>query len=144
MLAAFRRVQAPVARVVTALFAITWLGLAIQPCTAMDQDPTAGPSGHADHGSDGSDGSHHCPHCPPSGEGAGHAGTALACDAVGLPAVPSKDVDTPQPDLALSIASIDHRQAFAATAPLIHRLTRPPDWRPPTASLQQRYCSYLK
>lgn len=150
LLARFRRAQATTTRAVSTLFAIAWLGLALQPCAAMGQDEAAEHGGHAGHaghgGHSGDDGhaSHDCPHCPSSGEGAGHAGTALACDAVGLPGVPSKATDTPQPELFPAIVGAAERDTFAAAAVTNRRLTEPPRQHPPSASLQRRYCSYLK
>ena len=150
LLAVFRRAQVPTARAVTALFAVAWLGLAIQPCAAMSQGQAVeqgSHSGHAGHGGHaGDDGrtSQGCPHCPSSTDGAGHPGTALACDAIGLPAMPSKNVDTPQPDLFVAIVGTAGSHPVVAPASVNRRLTEPPRRHPPSTSLRQRYCSYLK
>jgi len=153
LLAKIRSRHLPLARALVALFAVGWLGLALQPCQAM---APAG-SGHAGHddGPDGHHGTleHHstpahcetpCPHCPADGPEGCDGGVALDCEAVGVPAPPAKQVPAPALD-----AWVWHAPAVLPTVPVASRAARP-DWpdpgrgRAPAVSLQKRYCTYLK
>jgi len=138
-----RRRQPEAARWLTALFAFAWLGLALQPCSAMASHSDAG---MASHGSAAGEAAHDCPHCPPPVEPGTDlpCGSALSCDAVGAPAMPSKDGDMQPADLgilmSLPVAGVP--AAAPGPGPL-----RPPGLvqrRTPSSSLQQRYCSFLK
>lgn len=139
----FRRMQVPMARSLTVLFAAAWLGLAVQPCTAMEGHDEAGAATH--HGGTASTG-HDCPHCPPAPEPQEEApcGTALSCDAIGAPMVTAKAQDLPPPGWFACLP------ATAAPQPGDHAVAEPmrppvpPARRTTAASFQQRYCSYLK
>jgi hypothetical protein len=141
-LARLRRRQPVAARWVTALFAVAWLGLALQPCGAM---ASHGDAGMASHGSATGEATHDCPHCPPPppAEGDPPCGNALSCDAVGALALPSKAVDAKSADVVLP-APVPHLATgiFPYAVPL-----RPPcpalRWTP-SSSPQQRFCSFLK
>jgi hypothetical protein len=146
LLAKLRSRHQPLARALVALFAVGWLGLALQPCEAMDL-------GEAGHGSHHGGMGHHsapeqsdppCPHCPSGGPDACDTGVALDCETVGVPALPAKQVDLPAPDtFAWLVPAAMPPVASAGCA-------APPDWpdpgreRAPSSSLQQRYCTYLK
>ena len=125
------------------MFVTGWLGFAIQPCVAMDHSTDGADAGHL---APAGDMHQRCPHCPPvPDQDAGcDQGAALACGAVDAPVLPSKDLSTAQPDLVLlsgfvafQLPSIENNAARA----------RQPDtarWRPPAATLQQRFCTFLK
>jgi hypothetical protein len=156
LLAKLRRLRLPLGRGVVAMFAATWLGLAVQPC--MADAPHAGepaapaPMEHHAGGCGGEAASqpqttpaHDCPHCPPGGMNAGECGTALDCKSVGVPAMVSKATEPPRADLGAWIdlpvppsAAVLQRHAPAAAI----AAQRSP--HPPPRPLQQRYCSYLK
>jgi hypothetical protein len=146
LLAKLRSRHQPLARALVALFAVGWLGLALQPCQAMGP----GEAGHDSH-HDGM--GHHpapehskppCPHCPSEGPDACDTGVALDCETVGVPALPAKQADLPAPDVFAWLVPAAMPAAGFATC------DGPPD-RPdpgrdhkPSSSLQQRYCTYLK
>jgi hypothetical protein len=138
-----RRRQPVAARWLTALFAVAWLGLAVQPCSAMDSPDHAGDGSHMPATGDAA---HDCPHCPSPAEPGTDlpCGNALSCDAVGAPAVPSKAADVQPVDLVILMSL--PVAAVPASAPGPGPL-RPPclvQRRTPTSTLQQRYCSFLK
>jgi hypothetical protein len=146
LLAKLRSRHQPLARAVVALFAIGWLGLALQPCQAM----YVGESGHGSHhegmGHHSTPEQSHpsCPHCPSEGPDACETGVALDCETVGVPALPAKPVDVPAPDVFAWLVPAAMPAAGCAVC------EAPPD-RPdpgrdhaPSSSLQQRYCTYLK
>jgi hypothetical protein len=140
LLHTLRRTRVAIARAVLPVFVASWLGLVFQPCIAGElagTQPLAGQSEHA---------GHDCPHCPPKAVSNHDCGTALAieCDAVGVPAIPAKDVSPTTPDLGAWLN-------LPADVALCHDPGRrlqdragsvPP--HPPPDSLQQRYCRYLK
>jgi len=146
LLAKLRSRHQPLARALVALFAVGWLGLALQPCQAMG----LGDTGHGSH-HDGM--GHHsapehsnppCPHCPSDGPDACDTGVALDCETVGVPALPAKQFDVPAPDVFAWLVPVALPVAGFAVC------DAPPD-RPdpgrdhkPSSSLQQRYCTYLK
>lgn len=153
LLATLRRLRLPLGRGVLAMFAATWLGLAVQPCMADAQH--AGEPVPMEHHAGGCGGetssgpqtapAHDCPHCPPGGLDAGECGTALDCKSVGVPAMVSKAAEPPRADLGAWIdlpaplpAAILQSRAPGATA------AAPRAPRAPPRPLQQRYCSYLK
>lgn len=135
--------QMTAARVLTALFACAWLALAVQPCAAMeghgDQAPGTHHSGAAQEG-------HDCPHCPPSPQPVGEVpcGNALSCDAIGVPTMPSKAIDALQPDPFAWLPSPAAQVVAATDAAVFLGPPVPPPRRTSSASLQQRYCSFLK
>ncbi len=150
-----RRRRGSLGRALVAAFAATWLGLAVQPCMAHDAASEPTPSGDArhqghDHHAGGDmpagDMSQHCPHCPP-GPTDGHdcaTGTALECDAVGAPGLPTQHHDQLEPaKLLVGMAPV------LIIAPLValegSQPASPVDSpHPPGATLQQRFCTYLK
>lgn len=138
-----RRRQPVAARWMTALFAVAWLGLALQPCGAMASHADAG---MASHGSASGEAEHDCPHCPPPAEPGVDlpCGNALSCEAIGAPAMPSKAVDLPPADLVVLMTAPHPAIPVAAPDPAPLRPPRLAQRRTPSASLQQRYCSYLK
>jgi hypothetical protein len=137
-----RRRQSVAARWLTAAFAVAWLGLALQPCAAMESHD----AGTASHGSAAGQAGHDCPHCPPPADPEGDlpCGNALSCDAVGAPAVASKAAEVPAPDLAHLMPLPDVLATTAAPAPGPLRPPRLEQRRTPASSLQQRFCSFLK
>ena len=138
-----RHRQPVAARWLTAAFAVAWLGLALQPCSAMESQ---GEAGMASHGSAAEEATHDCPHCPPpvDAEGDLPCGNALSCKAVGAPAVASKVAEVPAPDLAYVLPVPDALGTSAAPDPAPQRPPRLAQRRTQTSSLQQRYCSFLK
>jgi hypothetical protein len=133
-------------RSLVALFAISWLGLAVQPCAAMAQG-----AGHQDgrmaahHDGHGGAG-HECPHCPPASaddDGCG-TGTALNCESAGIPGPAAQTFEPPRFDTwAVMDLPAPRLPALSAIQP--GAATSAPDiWRPPSASIQQRFCSFLK
>ena len=138
-----RRRQPVAARWMTALFACAWLGLALQPCSAMASH------GHAGDGPQvpiAGEAAHDCPHCPPPAEPGTDlpCGNALSCDAVGAPAMPAKAADLQPADLVHLMSLPDAGVPSAAPGPAPMRPPRLDQRRTPSASLQQRYCSFLK
>jgi hypothetical protein len=137
LIAALRRHQSRAARLAAAVFAIGWLGFAVAPCQAGDLVPHEAPH-------HGSMPMNDCGHCPPATDTAPDCADAAPADCLSAaqPAIELRQVGQPQP-LAIVPAVIDFS---AAEAPP----TRPPcpaDGHAapsPRASLQQRYCSYLK
>jgi len=143
LLARMRRSQGTCGRALVALFAISWMGLAVQPCVAGVGNDHAGAAGHqmpAAHGDPG------CPHCPPPPAEDDPCGTpsALNCDGVDVPAPPAKAADAPHWDACAaidlpsvaSLSSGSNRVRAPGAAPAV--------WRPPSASIQQRFCTFLK
>lgn len=131
----------PMARALTALFACAWLGLAVQPCLAMEDHAAAGPATH--HDSTASTG-HDCPHCPPAPDDDAPCGNALSCEAIGAPSVPAKAPDLPAPEWLAVLPAADGALAGAAADAESLRPPIPPPRRTPAASFQQRFCSFLK
>jgi hypothetical protein len=138
-----RRRGSMCARTLVALFAISWMGLAVQPCVAgAGHDPP----GAASHEMPAADGDQGCPHCPPApaeGDDCG-TGSALDCDGVDVPAPPVKGTDLPQWD----VWAVMDLPAPPDLPPSANRLAAPTlasaVWRPPSASIQQRFCTFLK
>ena len=149
LLQALRHRQVRIARAITVLFAVSWLGLAMQPCVAGVAGPETRASHHGVMGHEPAPeppvAAHDCPHCPPE-PGAGHdcgTGVALECDAIGIPVLPAKDPDDsawlhpvlgPGPSYEVDWPASAHRGWSAG----------PETWRPPDRPLQQRFCTYLK
>jgi hypothetical protein len=134
------------ARALVALFAIGWLGLAVQPCAAMGHagdDPHAGQSAH--HSGEG-DVAQHCPHCPPTpaDDEDCSTGTALNCEGAGIPGPAAKAVEQPRFD-AWAVMDLPAPPGPSLNANRFDtRSFVPALWRPPSASIQQRFCSFLK
>lgn len=149
VLSRLRRLRRPLGSAALALFTASWLGLAVQPCLAhasSDEPAQASVTHHA--GGCGGEAepapqatpTHDCPHC--ASDDAAHAagcGTALDCDAVGLPGLSAKPteppradlgawIDLPLPDADPGLAPRLVRAAAAALAP-----------RAPPRLLQHRY-----
>ena len=146
LLSRMRRSQFPVTRVLVALFATSWLGVAIQPCAAMSHDSMDAHPGTAGHHTVGDVPAHHCPHCPPAPDGneACDEAGSLSCDGLETPVLPCKDLKTAQPDLPVltGFLKIQDFSSGALAVPVLQ--ADPGPWRPPTASPQQRFCSFLK
>jgi len=133
------------ARSFAVLFAISWLGLAIQPCMAGAHADDSPQTGHAGHHPAPAAPAHDCPHCPPApaGDPDCGGGVALDCDAVGVPALPSKDSVGQQWDAPAMVALPAQPLAWpsACSEPAWYPPARA---QPPPRSLQQRFCSFLK
>ena len=130
--------QLRASRLVVAIFALGLLGFSIAPCHAMSQGQHPGTSHH------GSMPAGDCGHCPdvPAGLDHGCAMTAAAdCVAVG-PAVIERHGAELQPVAAPPPAFPDI-DPFPPNNGLARDI-RVRDLPVARASLQQRYCSYLK
>lgn len=137
LLANLREHQSRAARVAAAVFAFAWLGFAVAPCQAMmpatDQAPHHGSMPMND-----------CPHCPPAVDTTPDCATAVPADCLGAvqPMMELRQADEVKPAAVIPVAAFD--SAHLAAVP---RTPRPPGSLAapvPRASLQQRYCSYLK
>ncbi len=151
LIQALRRRQTPIARAVIVLFAVSWLGLAVQPCVAGAAGSEAPHSGHhagtkhTPPSAPESAAGHDCPHCPPEPAGGHDCGTgvALECDAVGALVLPGKDAGVQ----AWFPTSLGAAPTYPFEWSVGSQLARPADdgaWRPPDRPLHQRFCSYLK
>ncbi|MBX3702594.1 MAG: hypothetical protein KF822_02340 [Steroidobacteraceae bacterium] len=136
LLAALRYHQSRAARLAAAAFAFGWLGFAVAPCQAMMPAPDEAPQ----HGSMPMD---DCGHCPPAESVPDCADVAAAdCVSSAQPAIELRKLELPKP-VAVLPSVVDGRAVPAPAA-------RPPDHPRaraaplPHATLQQRYCSYLK
>lgn len=149
LLHSLRRWRASLGRVTVGLFAVSWLGLAVQPCMAGTGPMDAHAGMHAHHAGDApaEPVTHDCPHCPPSPSGHHDcaSGTALECDAVGVPALPAKDTQPAQPaDIGLGPLLTTYWADLARPPPVVATFSPVDSPHAPRATLQQRYCSYLK
>jgi hypothetical protein len=137
LLAALRYYHSRGIRRAAVVFVVGWLGFAAAPCQAMDIEfPTEAPH----HDSMPAD---ECGHCPPAGDKAANCANAAAADCLAAtsPLIDIRELDHPKPvgmpaPIRAAFASGPvrprHRLQNAAASPLPH------------ASIQQRYCSYLK
>jgi hypothetical protein len=138
LLAALRHYHSRGMRRAAVVFAIGWLGFAVAPCQAMGIES---PSDAPHHGSMPAD---DCGHCLPSANEASGCASAAAADC--LPAV------TP----LIDVRETDHPKPVAMPAPIAAELSgagpvralrgsrRAPTLPLPHASVQQRYCTFLK
>lgn len=154
VLARLRRLRLPLGRALLAAFVASWLGLAVQPCMAeaatgpQDASPAATTAHHDGCGGGAApepvpEPQHPCPHCPQGG-GQGDCGTALDCEAAGVPGILVKAAESPRADLG---AWID----LPADPPAAQSMRAPPGAtfepvpsRTPPRNLQQRYCRFQK
>ena len=139
LLATIRRHQIRASRLIAAFAAVAWIGIAVAPCQASTYASHA-PSPH--HGSMPAG---DCGHCPDTNSGPDDAcATIAATDCVSqvLTVVERREAEDPKPQAAPPPSFRD----FDAY---------PPDAGPPadarfrptpacSASVQQRYCTYLK
>ncbi|MGQ0383775.1 MAG: hypothetical protein ACT4UP_03685 [Gammaproteobacteria bacterium] len=134
LIAALRQHQRRTARLAAALFAFGWLGFAIAPCQAMVAMPDDAPH----HDSMPMD---DCGHCPPADTLPDCAEAAPAdCASATEPAIELRNSEQAKPvAIAVSFAIVPLPVA-AGVRPV--PCTGPPP--PPHASIQQRFCSYLK
>ncbi|MGQ0428397.1 MAG: hypothetical protein ACT4UQ_00445 [Gammaproteobacteria bacterium] len=136
LLSILRQHQTRAARLAAALFAAGWLGFAVAPCQAMAPAPDETPH----HGSAPTD---DCGHCAPAEKPLDCADAAPAdCASSAPPMIESREGAQPKPGAAIPSASFDS-SSFA----LVPRTYRPAGANAaptPRASLQQRYCSFLK
>jgi hypothetical protein len=142
LLARIRRSRVRLARVAGVLFTASWLGLAFAPCQAA----ASGASHHVEPGHapamhHGSAGEPPCPHCPaPVPDDCGSATTAH-CVALQKPALEQRDAKVAlatMPGVAwLPVAPVTVVTRYGLPAT---RAVLPPC----QASLQQRFCTYLK
>jgi hypothetical protein len=136
----FRRRQRSLARVVLALFCLTWLQLATAPCVMALEQRAANPQ-HSAQMPDGMEMSagEHCPYCPPAPVGdadCDHSSCAFPHD----PQVDSRigfiaallAPPTPVAMLVPHVADMTHWLIAAAPPPLPH------------ASLTVSLCRYLR
>jgi hypothetical protein len=132
-----RQLRAP--HLVAAIFAISWLGMAVAPCQAM---PHPQHQGTSDHGSMPVAGCGHCPSTPSHLDSGCAMVSAPACSSMGMAIPGPRDTQIPQP-------AAGPPSAFPVFDAFI------PDVRPvrdiharhlpvPRVSIQQRYCTYLK
>ncbi|MFZ2507529.1 MAG: hypothetical protein WAW79_03505 [Steroidobacteraceae bacterium] len=132
----FRQLQVP--RLLAAVLAIGWLGLAVVPCQAMVDQLAAGSSHHDS--IPGGD----CGHCPAAQSGLDTScATAAApdCQPAGTALLERRDIESPQFAVAPPAAypGLDSFMPDPGSVPDILAF-RPPA---PRVSIQQRYCIYL-
>lgn len=136
-LAALRHHQGRAARLATAVFAVSWLAFAVAPCQAMSVMPEEPPH----HGSMPMD---DCGHCPPATDTAPECADAAPADCLSSaqPAIELRQLEQPK---LLAIPPL-MGGVFATLAPAAGPPPAPAARAAPLphASLQQRYCSYLK
>jgi len=139
LLAAIRRHQIRASRLVAALAAVAWFGIVVVPCQASLDASHVGSSHH------GSMPAGDCGHCPDTDSAPDDACATIAapdCASQVQTVVERRAADDPKPQAAPPPAFPD----FDA---------HPPDIGPPadarfrptpvsSASVQQRYCTYLK
>ena len=137
-----RQRQRVAARWLTAMFALAWLGLALQPCGAMESH---GDAGMATHESASAGAAHDCPHCPPPAEPVTDlpCGNALSCEAIGAPALPAKALDA-QPADFVFLMPLPDLASGVVPRPVPLRPPRLAGRWTPTSSPQQRFCCFLK
>ena len=141
LLARIRRSQARFARVAGALFAVSWLALAWAPCQAAPVTPADPGPGHVAAMHHGQASEHNCPHCPaPVPDDCGNATTAH-CVTLQKPALEQRDAKV----TLVAMPGVAWRPvvpvAVAVASGWPAALAVPP---PCSASLQQRFCTYLK
>jgi hypothetical protein len=143
LLARIRSYRGTCARALVALFAISWMGLAVQPCVAGTGHDHPGAGGHEMPAADEDRGCPHCPPAPADGDDCG-ADSALNCDSVDVPAPPAKGTDVPQWDIS-AVMDLPAPPDLRSSA---NRIGAPTSasaiWRPPSTSIQQRFCTFLK
>ena len=130
--------QLRASRLVVAIFALGLLGFSVAPCHAMPQHQHPGTSHH------GSMPAGDCGHCPHARTGLDHGCPTVAapdCASVG-PAVLARPVAELQPAAAPPPAFADLEPFACDDRPV--RDIRARDLPASHASIQQRYCSYLK
>lgn len=124
---ALRHHQSRAARLAAAVFACGWLGFAVAPCQAMGAMPMDD-----------------CGHCPPATETLPDCADAAPADclAAAQPAIELRQLEQPKP-VAILPAVVD---VCAVASPAARPPGAPRERAAPLAhaSLQQRYCSYLK
>jgi hypothetical protein len=147
LLAGLRRSQVPLARTLVALFAISWLGLAVQPCAAMGHGHGQQDSGQAAHHDSQGVAGHDCPHCPPApadDQDDCSTGIALDCTIAGIPVPSTQAVEQPRFDTWAIIDLPDFPALTLRPSELDSPTCEHAVWRPPSASIQQRFCTFLK
>lgn len=134
--AAMHRYQRWTARLTVAVFAVGLLGLTFAPCEAM-----AGASGQATQGLSATD---DCGHCPPAGDPVPHcaAMAPVDCVAKAQPATEFRRIEQAKPVAIMAAQSLDPVEIVdTASHVRLQKLVAAPRVR---ASLQQRFCSFLK
>ena len=132
-----RQLRAP--RLVAAIFAIGWLGLAVAPCQAM---PDHQISGTSHHGSIPADDCGHCPSAPTSVSIGCAMAAAPDCQSTGPVLLDGRDFGLAQPAAGPPLAFQVFDAFVSDGRPLRDvRVVRLPASH---ASIQQRYCTYLK
>jgi hypothetical protein len=137
LLAALRHHQSRAARLAAAVFACGWLGFAVAPCQAMSAMPDEAPH----HGTMPVD---DCGHCPPETSNLPDCADAAPADCLtsAQPAIELRQFEQPKPVAILPALPTDASSLALAPRPPRSTDSRAPPL--PHASLQQRYCSYLK
>ncbi|MGA1729101.1 MAG: hypothetical protein ACO4B5_02610 [Steroidobacteraceae bacterium] len=109
-------------------FVVCWLGLAVQPCSAMaDMDHHDAPP---------------CDHCPDQAPSACELGSALECDLSDASGLAQQSLELP-PAAAIQLATEALWVALPSEEQRRSYCTGPPGGFPPP-DLQQRYCRFLK
>lgn len=136
-LAALRHYQSRAARLATAAFVVGWLGFAVAPCQAMNVTPEQSPH----HGSMPMD---DCGHCPPATDTAPDCADAAPTDCLSSaqPAIELRQLEQPKPVAILPLTADVSAALASAVRPPPAPVARAAPL--PHASLQKRYCSYLK
>lgn len=139
MLANFRRHQFRAPRLVAALVAVAWFGFAVAPCHAS---PDAGHMGSSHHGSMPAGDCGHGPDTTSSPDEPCVMVDAADCLSQAQAIVERRKVDDPQPPAAPPPAFLDFDEPTPGIGfPTNARIRPTPVSR---ASVQQRYCTYLK
>jgi len=134
LFAVLRLRQSRAARLAAAIFAFGWLGLAATPCQAMGTMPDEAPY----RGSMPMDG---CGHCPPTDTMPDCAEAAPAdCASASEPAIELRNSEPAKP-VAVTVSAALVPQPCVSRHRPAPRASSPP---PAHASIQQRYCTYLK
>jgi hypothetical protein len=139
LLAKFRRHQLQTPRLVTAILAVAWLGLAVAPCHASVD------AGHVDSSHHGSVPSGSCGHCPDTSSGSDAPCTMDAagdCLTQSQAIVDRGHAGDVQPQAAPPPAFLNFDPPASANGIPTNARIRPTPVA--HASVQQRYCTYLK
>lgn len=138
LFAILRHQRSRAARLAAVVFAIGWLGFAVAPCQAMGMES---PADAPHHGSMPMD---DCGHCPPNAQTPADCVTAAPADCLAAvqPLLDSRQVENPKPAVLMSQLPADLVGPIRARAPGIWPDAMDPPL--PHASIQQRYCSFLK
>jgi len=139
LLANFRRDQLRAPRLFAAFLAVVWIGLAAAPCQAS---MAAGHAGSSHHGSMPAGSCGHCPDAISSSDAPCAMLAADDCLTAGQAIVKRSQFDDSQPQAMLPPAFLNFEHPVSGfSSPAETRIRPTPIAR---ASVQQRYCTYLK